>query len=208
MPGNPRVTRAAAVILAGGLATRMGGADKCLLPLGEARIIDEILRRLPADMPVALNANGDPARFADLNIPVLPDSVDGFLGPLAGILAGMRWAAGQGASDLVSLAGDTPFFPPDLARRLAAARSDPGQIVIAASRDPDGRLVRQPVFGLWPLALADDLEQALKNGMRKIILWAETHPLVLAEIGPSDLFFNINAPGDLARAAEMAEQTQ
>lgn len=195
MAGSRRMSEVPAIVLAGGLATRMGGGDKCLLPLGQSRIIDHVLGRLSG--PVALNANGDPGRFAGLGLPVLPDSLPGHLGPLAGLLAGMDWAAAQGATQVLSVAGDTPFFPPDLAARLAGPAD---AIAIATSSEADGRSLRQPTFGLWPCALAADLRAALLAGTRKIILWAETHPLRLVDCGSSSLFFNINTNDDLARA--------
>ncbi len=196
----------AAIVLAGGRATRMGGGDKCLLPLGQGRIIDHVLARLgPQAAHIAISANGDPVRFGDLNLPVLGDPLADFPGPLAGVLAGMEWAAGLGMSHLLSVAADTPFFPRDLATTLAAARLHPGQIVIAASREADNRLVRQPTFGFWPTTLRDDLHSSLQGGVRKIVLWAERHPHLFADVGPSEYFFNINTPEDLNTAAAMLE---
>ena len=110
------------VILAGGLATRMGGGDKGLLPLGDGTLLSSVIDRLePQVADLALNANGDPARFADFKMAVLPDSIDGFAGPLAGVLAGLDWAAKHGAETIVTAAADTPFFPADLVPRLLLA---------------------------------------------------------------------------------------
>ena len=109
------------VILAGGLATRMGGGDKCLLELASRPLLAHVIERLaPQAGPLALNANGDPARFAPFGLPVLPDSVPGFPGPLAGVLAGLDWAQALGAAQIVTVAADTPFFPTDLVARLQA----------------------------------------------------------------------------------------
>ena len=136
------------VILAGGLASRMGGGDKGLLPLGDSTILGHVVDRLsPQVSRLALNANGDPARFAALGLPVLPDSVEGYAGPLAGVLAGLDWAAGEGASHLVTAAADTPFFPGDLVPRLIAAAEDQGK-PIALARTANGR---HPTFCLWPV---------------------------------------------------------
>ena len=191
-----------AIILAGGRATRLGGGDKCLLDLGGRPMLGGIIDRLvPQCGPLALNANGDPARFADFGLPVLPDSLAGFPGPLAGILAGMDWAASLGARRVLSVAGDTPFFPRDLARRLAGA----GQgIVLAASRDAGGRVQDHPTFGLWPTALRDDLRAFLTRGERRVRGFARDHGAALAvwDAGPVDPFFNINTPEDLDRARQ------
>jgi molybdopterin-guanine dinucleotide biosynthesis protein A len=194
------------IVLAGGRATRMGGADKGLLPLGEGRLIDAVLARLgPQVGGVALNANGDPARFADLGLPVLPDSLPDWPGPLAGVLAGLDWAAAQGARAVVSVAADTPFFPADLVARLAAA-AGPSGLALAASPDETGRLQRHPTFGLWPVALRGDLRAALTGGLRKIVLWTDGHGAGTAVFPaePFDPFFNVNTPEDLARAQELA----
>lgn len=185
-----------AVILAGGQATRMGGGDKCLLPLGQGRVIDQVIARLsPQAGPLVLNANGDGGRFADLGLPVVADSVTGFAGPLAGVLAGMDWAAAQGAEAVISVAADTPFFPGDLVARLTAA----GPLALAATRE-DGRVARHPTFGLWPVALRDDLRVALAEGLRKVVLWTDRHGAGQAIWDDPALFFNINTPEDLATA--------
>ncbi|MDA0720535.1 MAG: molybdenum cofactor guanylyltransferase MobA, partial [Proteobacteria bacterium] len=154
------------VILAGGLATRMGGGDKGLLPLGDSTILGHVIDRLaPQVAGLALNANGDPARFATVGLPVIADSIAGFAGPLSGVLAGLDWAADQGASHIVTAAADTPFLPCDLVPRLQLAGGDQG-LALAAS--PGGR---QPTFGLWPVALREDLRAALLGGLRKVVLW-------------------------------------
>ncbi len=197
------MTRPCGVILAGGRATRMGGGDKCLLRLGGQRLIDRVMARLaPQVSALALSANGDPARFADLRLPVLADSMPGHAGPLAGVLAGLDWAAERGAVSVVTAAADTPFFPADLAARLMAA-AGPSGLVLAASPDADGRVWRHPTFGLWPVALRGELRAALEGGLRKVVAWAEAHGAASAcfESQGFDPFFNINTPDDI-RAAE------
>ena len=196
------MTEALGVILAGGRATRMGGGDKCLKRVAGARLIDHVIDRLaPQVAGLALNANGDATRFVEFGLPVLPDSVAGQPGPLAGVLAGLDWAAGQGAPAIVTAAGDTPFFPRDLVARLRAA-AGPSGLALAASPDAGGRVQRHPVFGLWPVALREDLRAALAGGLRKIVLWTDGHGAGTAmfESRPFDPFFNINTPEDVAEA--------
>jgi molybdenum cofactor guanylyltransferase len=186
------------VILAGGLATRMGGGDKGLLALGSGTILDHVIDRFsPQVADLALNANGDPARFADLHLPVIPDTLAGFAGPLAGVLAGLDWAADRGASHIVTAAADTPFLPCDLVPQLQLAGGDAG-LALAAS--PGGR---QPTFGLWPVALREDLRAALEGGLRKVVLWTEQHGAGTAFFPDDAAFFNVNTPDDLARAQAM-----
>jgi molybdopterin-guanine dinucleotide biosynthesis protein A len=166
--------RIGGVILAGGRATRMGGGDKALKTVAGRPLLAHVIDRLaPQVEALALNANGDPARFAGFALPVLPDTVPGFAGPLAGVLAGMRWGAGQGFSHIASAAGDTPFFPRDLVACLADALSPEARIAMAATEESARGLSEHPTFGLWPVALADDLEDALtRGGLRKVIVWA------------------------------------
>ncbi|WP_422030246.1 molybdenum cofactor guanylyltransferase MobA [Roseovarius sp.] len=189
------------VILAGGKATRMGGGDKGLLPLGEGTILDQVMARLaPQVAGMALNANGDAARFAALGMPVLADSIEGHPGPLAGVLAGLDWAAGQGAESIVTVAADTPFFPCDLVPRLQLAAEGMAQ-PLALAATPDGR---QPTFGLWPVALRDDLRAALQEGLRKVVMWTDRHggrEALFDEAG--EPFFNVNTPEDLGKAQAM-----
>ncbi|WP_299204912.1 molybdenum cofactor guanylyltransferase MobA [uncultured Tateyamaria sp.] len=194
------------VILAGGLATRMGGGDKGLLQAGDKRLIDHVIDRLsPQVAGLALNANGDPARFADLNLPVVPDSIEGFAGPLAGVLAGLDWAAEQGADTIVTAAADTPFFPCDLVPRLQLATEGMQHpLALAATPDPKRGQARHPTFGLWPVALRDDLRAALQDGLRKVVLWTDKHDGRTALFPDEAAFFNVNTPEDLARAKDMA----
>jgi molybdopterin-guanine dinucleotide biosynthesis protein A len=190
----------AGVILAGGLATRMGGGDKCLLPLGGAPMLAGIVARLqPQVAELALNANGDASRFAGFDLPVVRDSVDGFVGPLAGVLAGLDWAAQAGHESIVTAAGDTPFFPQDLVARLMAACAGMAH-PLALACTPDGR---QPTFGLWPVALREDLRAALTGGLRKVVLWTDRHGGQMAEFPETLAFFNINTPDELAQAEAM-----
>ena len=196
------------VILAGGQATRMGGGDKGRLMLGQRSILEHVIERLePQVAGLALNANGDAARFEDLDLPVLPDSLEGYPGPLAGVLAGLDWAAEQGADAIVTAAADTPFFPCDLVPRLLlAAEGKPHALALSASREPDGKVWRQPTFGLWPVALRDDLRAALQEGLRKVVLWTDKHDAgqaIFAQTGV-DPFFNVNTPDDLQEARRLA----
>ncbi|MEM9780198.1 MAG: molybdenum cofactor guanylyltransferase MobA [Pseudomonadota bacterium] len=184
------------VVLAGGLARRMGGGDKCLLPLGGGVLLDQVLTRLvPQTGPIALNANGDPSRFDRFDLPVIPDSIEGFAGPLAGVLAGLDWAHAQGAAQIVTVAGDTPFFPSDLTARLTQAASPAG---LALAATPDGH--RHPTFGLWPTALRDDLRAALTAGTRKVVAWTDGHGCGTAQFDSEAAFFNVNTPEDLTTA--------
>ncbi|MEM7693843.1 MAG: molybdenum cofactor guanylyltransferase MobA [Pseudomonadota bacterium] len=189
--------RPAGVILAGGLARRMGGGDKCLVPLGHAPMLTHIIARLrPQVDALALNANGDPTRFAAFNLPVLPDPLPDNPGPLAGILAGLTFAQAQGASHVVSVAGDTPFFPADLVARLSAASAP---IALAATRE-DGTVRRHPTFGLWPVSAADDLLAALHDGVRKVVVFADAVGAETVVFDDDDPFFNVNRPEDLEAA--------
>lgn len=197
------------VILAGGRATRMGGGDKGLRMVGGQRLIDRVIARLGAQCaPLAINANGNPDRLAEFNLPILPDSLPDHPGPLAGVLAGLDWAASLGAPAILTAAADTPFFPPDLAARLVA-NAGPSGLCLAASADAMGKLHRQPTFGLWPTALRHDLRSALANGLRKIVLWADSHHAGTAEFSshPFDPFFNINTPEDIVEAEKLLGQS-
>jgi molybdopterin-guanine dinucleotide biosynthesis protein A len=195
------------VILAGGLATRMGGGDKGRLPLGQGTLLSHVIERLaPQVAGLALNANGDAARFDDLALPVLADSIEGYAGPLAGVLAGLDWAAGEGAETIVTAAADTPFFPADLVPRLLLEAEGMGNpLVLAATPDPKRGQVRHPTFGLWPVALRNDLRAALEGGLRKVVLWTESHDgrEALFPADGFDPFFNVNTPDDLALAEAM-----
>jgi molybdopterin-guanine dinucleotide biosynthesis protein A len=193
------------LVLAGGLARRMGGGDKPLIEIGGAPILDRVLARFaPGCVQVILNANGDPGRFAPYHLPVVADDVPGFAGPLAGLLAGLDWAA-QNRPDLAWLASapaDCPFLPSDLVPRLHAARL--AQDTPLACARSGGR--HHPVVGLWPVALRGDLRNALVNeGLRKIETWTARHGVALADwpAEPIDPFFNINTPEDVAEARRL-----
>lgn len=195
---------AAVVILAGGRATRFGGGDKCLARLGRARVIDYVLDRLTIHhLPMAISANGDPRRFAEFRLPVLPDPVAGHPGPLAGILAGLLWGAGIGVPQIVTVAADTPYFPHEFVRRMIDESAGASRIVIALSPSEDGNLVPQPTFGIWPVALAGDLEAALTGGTRKIMRFVKAHPHAFAEFEFAEYFFNINTIEDRQTAEDM-----
>ena len=201
----------AGVILAGGLARRMGGGDKALMELGGETLLARVIARLqPQVGEIVLNANGDPGRFAEFGLPVVADTVAGFAGPLAGILAGMRWAAARGHTHVASAAGDTPFFPADLVARLAEAEKTSGQpIALAATNDPERGLSEHPTFGLWPVDLADNLEESLTVGnMRKIIVWTSRHGCARAVFDEAAEFpfFNVNTPEDMVEAERILKE--
>jgi molybdopterin-guanine dinucleotide biosynthesis protein A len=194
------------VVLAGGLARRMGGGDKARIRIGGMSILERVLARLaPQCAAIIVNANGDPSRFADAGLPVVPDSVPDFAGPLAGILAGLDWAAkaAPGVADVVSVPGDCPFLPGDLVPRLLQARSAAGT-PLACARSGEWR---HPVVGIWPVALRANLRGALiEEGLRKIETWTARHGVAIADwpADPVDPFFNVNTPEDAARAERIA----
>ncbi|WP_282062847.1 molybdenum cofactor guanylyltransferase MobA [Roseobacter litoralis] len=195
------------VILAGGQSTRMGGGDKGLLDLGGDTLLSHVIERLePQVAGLALNANGDAARFAQYGLPVLPDSIDGFAGPLAGVLAGLDWAAEKGADTIVTAAADTPFFPGDLVPRLLLASEGMSHpLALATTPDAKRGRVRHPTFGVWPVALRDNLRDALRGGLRKVVLWTEQHEgrEALFPVTTFDPFFNVNTPEDLKHAESL-----
>jgi molybdopterin-guanine dinucleotide biosynthesis protein A len=194
------------VVLAGGLARRMGGGDKARLRIGDRTILERVLARLkPQCAALILNANGDPTRFADTGLDIVPDSVPGFAGPLAGILAALDWAAAHAPdlADVVSVPGDCPFLPSDLVARLFSARAREG-MPLACARSGQWR---HPVIGLWPLDLRSDLRNALVDeGLHKIETWTARHGVAIADwpAMPIDPFFNVNTPEDAAEAERIA----
>ncbi len=199
------MTEPLGVILAGGQSSRMGGGDKCLLPLGQGTLLSHVIERLrPQVGGMALNANGDPARFSDFGLPVVGDTIAGFAGPLAGVLAGLDWAAARGATQVVTVAADTPFFPADLVSCLQAGTGASG-LAMAATPDPARGLSRHPTFALWPVSLRDDLRAALSGGLRKVVLWTDRHgcATVPFPVAAFDPFFNVNTPDDMARARDI-----
>jgi molybdopterin-guanine dinucleotide biosynthesis protein A len=195
------------VLLAGGQARRMGGGDKCLRPLGHGTILDAVIARArPQVAGLLLNANGDPARFAAFGLPVAADVVEGFAGPLAGVLTGMAWARlhHPDCAWIATLATDTPFFPRNLVARLHAAVLDGADLACAASNGQ-----AHPVFGLWPVRLEADLRQAMvEEGMRKVDSWTARYQLAQVDFpcGAVDPFFNANRPDDLAEAERLMAQ--
>ena len=190
------------VLLAGGLARRMGGGDKPLRTLGGKPILDHVVARArPQVRDLLLNVNGDPQRFASYGLPTAVDVIDGHAGPLAGILTGMEWArkTHPGAKWLASFATDAPFFPDTLVRRLRRTVEDEGAEIACAQSG--GRT--HPVFALWPVALADDLRAAMTGeDMRKIDAWTARYHIIHVDFPttPFDPFFNINKPENLAEA--------
>ncbi len=196
------------LILAGGLARRMGGGDKARIRIGGLTILGRVLACLqPQCGRIIINANGDPTRFADTGLPVVPDSIPDFAGPLAGILAGLDWAAANApdVADIVSVPGDCPFLPVDLVERLDAARAA-AKLPLACARSGDWR---HPVVGLWPVALRDDLRRALvEEDLHKIEVWTARHGAAIADwlAKPVDPFFNVNTPEDVVEAERIAAQ--
>jgi len=192
------------LLLAGGLARRMGGGDNCLRPLGGRPILARIVERLrPQVSDLVLNANGDPARFAEFGLPVAADTVEGFAGPLAGVLTGMEWVLRHrpGCDWVASVPTDAPFLPRDLVSRMMAAVAREGADMACATSG--GRA--HPVVGLWPVRLADALRRAMvEEELRKVDIWTARYRLVHVDFAtdPVDPFFNTNRPDDLA-AAEM-----
>ncbi|CAO3447907.1 Molybdenum cofactor guanylyltransferase (EC 2.7.7.77) [Azospirillum argentinense] len=193
------------MLLAGGLSRRMGGGDKSLRTLGGRSILERIVATVrPQVGPLVLNANGDPARFAAFGLPVAADVVEGFAGPLAGVLTGMEWARAN-APDcrwLASFATDAPFIPDDLVARLVAAVEREGADLACARSDGQ----EHPVFGLWRVDLADDLRRAMvEEDMRKVDAWTARYRLAVADFAtdPVDPFFNTNRPDDLAEAERL-----
>jgi molybdenum cofactor guanylyltransferase len=193
----------AGILLAGGLSRRMGGGDKCLRPLGAATILARVIARAqPQVAALALNANGDPGRFAAYRLPVIADSIPDFAGPLAGVLAGLDWAASRGDTHVASFATDAPFLPHDLVARFVAAREREGADLVCAASG--GRT--HPVFGLWPVGLRDALRHAMvAEGIRKVDAWTARYRLAIVDYPtePFDPFFNTNRPEDLAVAATL-----
>jgi molybdopterin-guanine dinucleotide biosynthesis protein A len=202
----------AGVLLAGGRSSRMEGGDKSLKPLGGKPLIAHAIATLAPQVDgLVINANGDPARFAELGLPVTADRDADFAGPLAGLLAGMDWARAHrpAARWVATAACDTPFFPADLVASLHAAALNSGADIALAASGGQSHFV----FGLWQMKLAGDLAATLAEGRRKVQDWIERHPYIVVEFEPVDLngvmldpFFNINTPGDLAVAEALMQK--
>ena len=193
------------LLLAGGQSRRMGGGDKCLQKLGGKSLLARVIQcARPQVDHIILNANGDVGRFDSYGLKVVKDVVDGFVGPLAGILTGLEWARENQPEChwVASFACDAPFVPGDLVYRLSEAIVEKkGTLVCASSNGQD-----QPVFGLWPVALAEDLRSALvKEGIRKVDTWTGRYHLVRANwsTDPIDPFLNVNRPADLVEAEKV-----
>ncbi|HUC10238.1 MAG TPA: molybdenum cofactor guanylyltransferase MobA [Stellaceae bacterium] len=193
------------LLLAGGQSRRMGGGDKALRLLGGVSLLERVIARLrPQVGALVINANGDPARFAGFDLPVVADSVPDFAGPLAGVLAGLDWAAAQqpDCEFVASVATDAPFLPRDLVARLMHGLSEAGADLCCAASG--GRA--HPVFGLWPVRLCEDLRRAVVvEGVRKVDEWTSRHKIVTVPFSdhPVDPFFNANRPADLVAAAAL-----
>ncbi|MGL5447151.1 MAG: molybdenum cofactor guanylyltransferase MobA [Rhabdaerophilum sp.] len=192
------------VILAGGRATRMGGGDKPLKTVKGVPILSHVIARVARQgRKLVLNANGDPERFASFGLPVVADAASDFPGPLAGILAGLDWAARAGLSgDVLSVPGDCPFIPHDLAEKLEAARQAAGLPLACAGSGG----WTHPVIGLWPVSIRDELRASLAGGERKIDRFTARFGCTTAEwpVEPYDPFFNVNTPEEWAEAERIA----
>ena len=194
------------VLLAGGKSSRMGGGDKCLMPLAGAPMLSHVVGRLrPQVTELILNANGDLARFAAFGLPIVEDCLGDHAGPLAGIHAAIHWAKTNRPESrfIITAATDTPFFPTDLVARFLSSLvgSEPRLLV---ARSDEGV---HPIFGLWPVQLGPEIEKSLTSGMRKVQAWVSEHQaqeifFPRMEIGGRNIdpFFNVNRPDDLAEA--------
>jgi molybdopterin-guanine dinucleotide biosynthesis protein A len=200
------MTEIPGVLLAGGLARRMGGGDKPMRIIAGKTILERVIARVGTQCDgLIINANGDPARFAQFGLPVIADSVADFPGPLAGILAGLDWAATNrpDVNWMLSAPGDCPFLPRDLVERLdRERRQQNAELAVAASGDQT-----HPVIGLWSIRLREELRHALVvEGLRKIDRWTARYPLatVTWPATPFDPFFNANTIEDIAEADHLA----
>ena len=195
-----------AIILAGGSGERLGGADKALVPLAGKPLIEYVIDRLaPHCITIAINANGDPKRFSHYGLPVVPDGQVDSLGPLAGVLAGLDWAARKGFDAVITAAADTPFFPDTLVDHLSRQAAQNG-FAIAATEAGEGEPKMHPTFGLWPVRFRDDLRAALVRHQRRMMQFAESKGAAIATFATDqgrDPFFNINTPDDLAMAQDI-----
>ncbi len=197
------------VVLAGGRSQRMGGREKALLDLAGRTMLAHILERFAAQVEgLAINANGDPARFAAFGLPVIRDLIPDFPGPLAGVLAGLRWAAERPSqpTHLATVSSDAPFIPRDLVARLADTAAS-GSIAVARSGG-----ILHPVAALWPLCIADDLERALATGERRVQRWVQMQGARAVDFAPVEIggravdpFFNVNTPEELAEAETLMQ---
>ena len=193
------------VLLAGGQSRRMGGIDKALQILGGRPLLAHAIERLkPQVAGMVINANGEAMRFAPFRLPVVADSIAGFVGPLAGVHAGLVWVRANhpGIEHVVTVSADTPFFPTDLVARFLASLNQNRPLLVARSEEG-----LHPVIGLWPVSMVTALEESLKQGVRKASAFVQERGAIEVffpriEIGARliDPFFNINSPEDLAKA--------
>ena len=195
----------AGILLAGGLATRMGGGDKSLRLLGGRPILAHVIARIESQVAtLALNTNGDPARFTEWGLPVAADAIPGHPGPLAGIHAGMEWARAHHPDivDIVSIPTDTPFLPVDLIERLQAVRdADRAEIAVASSNGQ-----AHPVVALWPVRLAAEVHRLVtEDGMRRVTDFTRRYNVAYADfpVTGTDPFFNVNRAADLELAQSL-----
>ena len=198
------------LILAGGKSRRMKGLEKSFVKLSGISLLERVVDRLASQVDqIVLNANGDVSRFHSFGLPVVSDENHGYLGPLAGILAGMEYAQRSNCEWIVSVAVDTPFFPKDLVEVLFES-IDTSMISLAAINNDTSEVIRQPTFGLWSVSLAQDLRSALSKGVRKIVSWTDQYESKRAVFGqtPINPFFNINTPDDLIYAEKVLKIVQ
>jgi molybdenum cofactor guanylyltransferase len=211
MSSSPGQANVVGVLLAGGQSRRMGGGHKGLLDICGKPMLAHVIERIrPQVGPLVINTNSDPSQFAQFDLPVVADSIEGFVGPLGGVLAGMRWArtSAPEAPWIATVSTDAPLIPHDLVGRLLLAVAGRDKAIALASSG--GEL--HPVIGLWPVALADDLEAALRAGDRKVLRWTDRHGSVPVEFPffeirgrKVDPFFNANTPEELAEARAVLE---
>ena len=197
------------VILAGGKGTRMGGEEKGLIRLNNKALIEYSIERLkPQVNNLVINANNNLKKYSRFNIPIVPDSLSGFLGPLAGVLAGLDYADQKGYTHIVTVAADTPFFPKNLVSLFLMTAKNYNGLTIATTQDKNSRIQSHPTFGIWPCNLRENLQTHIENGLRKIVIWTEKHNAgeTLFEGNKNlDPFFNINTPADLNTAKAVLE---
>lgn len=206
------VTNTVGIVLAGGQSRRMGGGDKGLRVLADKTMLRHVIDRLkPQVDAVALNANGAPERFADYGLPVFEDTIPDHAGPLAGVLAGMRWARknAPNADAILTVPTDTPFLPTNLQQQFSLAREKSNKVIFLATSAAG----HQPVIGLWPVDLADALETALDDGIRKVRAWTDMYGTQFVHFDPIvmgdqqlDPFLNANTPEEFADAETLLKK--
>ena len=200
-PGN----RVPAVILAGGKSSRMHGKNKALMKLGNKRLIEHVLSKLNTSTKnIALNINSDYRSFEAYNLPLLTDTIGGYLGPLAGVLSAMKWAEEIGHSKVLTVAADTPFFPENLFSNFEDY-IEKYDVVMACTEDGEGNVERHPTFCMWSIELRENLELSLRDGLRKIVSWTDKFNVknMKFKIERFDPFFNINTEEDLQFAEKL-----